>query len=311
VKFRTALYTVVFVLAIIMVITLLVFWSVYIINDYRTIRQLHVLVHGESYQVPSAGRWIVLVLGITFLGILIAVLSVFFANLVRGNRFKQQQRDFGNMITHELRLPLSSIQVFAQTLLQRPVEPEARSQFTEGILSECSRLSLLIDQLLKFQQMEQGKLPVRKVPLNAEEFLRTFAGKWPRTLKVEVEEAARLEADPMLLELALANLVSNAEKYGRGGTPEIVLSHPGSKAQFIVRDGGRPIPQKFVKRIFRKYYRMPNVTTRRQTGVGLGLYIVKNIASLHRGTIQVHPLVPPEAPAEGNEFILRLPALSS
>lgn len=307
-KFRTALYTVIFVLAIVMVITLIVFWSVYIINDYRTIRQLHAIVHGGGYTVPSAARWTVLVLGIAFLGILIAVLSVFFANLVRGNRFKQQQRDFGNMITHELRLPLSSIQVFAQTLLQRPVEPGERNQFTEGILSECSRLSLLIDQLLKFQQMEQGKLPVRKTSLDAGEFLNAFAGKWPRALKVRVEETARLQADPMLLELALANLVSNAEKYGRGGTPEIVLSRPDSKAQFIVRDGGRPIPQKFVKRIFRKYYRMPNVNTRRQTGVGLGLYIVKNIASLHHGSIKVHPLVPPEAAAEGNEFILRLPA---
>jgi signal transduction histidine kinase len=268
------------------------------------------VVHGEGYHVPSAGRWTVLILGITFLGILIAVLSVFFANLVRGNRFKRQQRDFGNMITHELRLPLSSIQVFAQTLVQRPLELEERNRFAEGILSECSRLSLLIDQLLKFQQMEQGKLPVRKTSLDAGEFLNTFAGKWPRPLKVRVDESVRLEADPMLLELALANLVSNAEKYGRGGTPEIELSHPGSKAQFIVRDGGRPIPQKFVKRIFRKYYRMPNVTTRRQTGVGLGLYIVKNIASLHQGSIAVNPLVPPAAPAEGNEFILRLPAQS-
>ncbi len=310
-KFRTALYITVFVLAIIMVITIIVFWSVYIINDYRTISQLHFLVHGEGYHVPSAMRWTVLVLGITFLAILIAVLSVFFASVLRGNRFKQQQRDFGNMITHELRLPLSSIQVFAQTLLQRPVEPEERLRFTEGILSECGRLSLLIDQLLKFQQMEQGKLPVRKTSLDAGEFLNTFAGKWPRALKVRVDEEARMEADPMLLDLALANLVSNAEKYGRGGVPEIVLTHPGSKAQFAVRDGGRPIPHKFVKRIFRKYYRMPNITTRRQTGVGLGLYIVKNIASLHHGSVHVRPLAPPEAAAEGNEFILRFPAAAS
>ena len=302
---RTAIYTTLFVLAIGMVITLLVFWNVYIISDYRTIKELHALAHGNSHGVPTAGRWTVLVLGITFLAILIAVQSVFFANVMRGNRFKRQQRDFTNMVTHELRLPLSSIQVFAQTLRKWTVEPEEHDRFMDGILSECGRLGQLIDQLLKLQQMDQGALPVNRIPMDAARFLEDFAGKWPRPLKLRLEESALVQADPMLLELALANLVTNAEKYGRGGVPEIVLSHAGHDAIFAVRDQGRPIHRKYLKRIFRKFYRIPSPNTRRQNGVGLGLYIVKNIASIHRGSVHVTPLEPPM----GNEFTLRLPAL--
>ena len=303
-SFRSAIYTTIFVLAITMVITLLVFWNIYIINDYRTIKGLHIAMYGHG-PVPTTGRWVVLTLGIAFLGIVIAILSVFFANIMRGNRFREQQRDFANMVTHELRLPLSSIQVFTQTLQQRTVEPETQSKFLEGILSECSRLGLLIDQLLKLQQIDQGKLPVHRVPLDAAGFLKTFTGKWPRPLKIIADEHIRIEADPMLLELALLNLVTNAEKYGRGSIPEIVLTTVNRQACFSVRDQGRPIPKKYLKRIFRKFYRIPNANTRRQNGVGLGLYIVKNIAKFHGGSAQVVPLTAPM----GNEFSIRIPVM--
>ena len=305
---RTAFYTAVFVLAIAMVITLIVFWNIYIINDYRTIKELYFSVHGAARKVPTTLRWTVLVLGITFFAVLIVVLSVFFANMLRGQRFKQQQRDFVNLVTHELRLPLSSIQVFAQTLRQRAMEPEARDRFADGILTESARLSVLVDQLLRLQQMEQGKFPIYPVRLEADKFLTGFAAKWPRPIQLRIESTAPLRADPLLLELALTNLLSNAEKYGRGKSPEILLTHAGNKVRFAVRDGGLPIPRRFIKKIFRKFYRMPGLATRRQTGVGLGLYIVKNIMTLHQGTVQVAPWFSAANSDHGNEFSLSLPA---
>jgi len=307
VSFKTALYITLFVLTIAMVVTVLVFWNIYIIDDYRTIKDLYEAVYGHENKVPIGSRWTVLILGSAFLAILITVLSIFFANVLRGNRFKQQQRDFANMMTHELRLPLSSIQVFAQTLQQRAVDPEAHERFLDGILSECSRLGLLIDQLLKLQKIDHGKLPLQRVPMDGARFLETFVAKWPRPLALRIDQPARIDADPMLLELAIANLVTNAEKYGRGSVPELILSHPKNEATISVRDGGRPIPKKYVKRIFKKFYRIPNPNTRRQNGVGLGLYIVKYIASMHKGTVKVTPMETPP----GNEFSIHLPALKA
>ncbi len=309
-RFRTTVYVTLFVLAIGLAIALLVFWNIYIIRDYLTIRQLHTALHGEDgIELASSGRWIVLAAGISACVVLIVSLSLFFATMIRGNRFKQQQRDFTNMMTHELRLPLSGIQVFAQTLRQRSLEQEERNRFADGILSECARLGKLIDQLLKIQQIEQRQLLVHKKTIEVGAFTASFVEKWPRPLGFRTQEGLRVEADPLLLEMVLTNFVTNAEKYGRESLPEIVIAREGSGVRIAVRDGGKPLDRKYLKRIFRKFYRVPNLNTRRQTGVGLGLYVVKKIAKLHKGSVRALPLTIPVA-TEGNEFSIYLPLLA-
>lgn len=320
-KIRTIIYITLFVLAICLAIALIVFWNIYIIRDYLTIRDLHTELHGTTEDFSARGRWLVLSLGIAAGVILIVALSLFFAAVMRSNILKRQQRDFTNMMTHELRLPLAGIQIFAQTLRQRPLEVEERDRFADGILAECTRLGLLIDQLLKIQQFEHGQLLLHKQTLDAAVLARDFAAKWPRPLVLACEDGLSLEADPLLLDMSLANLVSNAEKYGRGTTPTLSVHEDRSgtskrMVRFAVRDGGKPLDRKYLKKVFRKFYRVPNLTTRRQGGVGLGLYIVKNIAHLHKGDAQAHAWQEPAAPsakngtppvAEGNEFSFRIP----
>jgi signal transduction histidine kinase len=293
-SFKTAMLTLVFVLAAGMVITSLVLWIVYIVSDYHTIRELYTAQHGTP-DVPAAGRWAVLTIGITFLSIVLVVLSVFFANLLRGARFKQQQKDFVNMMTHELKLPMSSIQMFAQTLKQRDPSREERERFLDCILADCARMNLLLDHLLKAQLIERGKLQVQKRRMDMGEFVQGFAERWPRPLKVGIRATAPAQVDPVLMDLALTNLVNNAEKYGKGGSPEVTLEVEGAKVRISVQDEGTPIPRKYAKKIFNRFFRMPTRGTRRQSGVGLGLYIVKSIARMHGGTVELaHP-----APATG------------
>ena len=312
-SFKTALLTVVFVLAAGMVITSLVFWIVYIVSDYHTIRELYTTTHGTP-DVPAAGRWAVLTIGITFLSLVLVVLSVFYANVLRGGMFKKQQKDFVNMMTHELKLPMSSIQMFAQTLKQRDPSPEERARFLDCILNDCARMNLLLDHLLKSQLIERGKLPVQRRRLDMGEFVRGFAERWPRPLKVSLHETAPALVDPVLMELALTNLVNNAEKYGKGSMPEVALEVDGGKVRISVQDAGAPIPRKYAKKIFRRFFRMPTLNTRRQNGVGLGLYIVKTIVRLHKGTVELNQRRTAQAataegraqPA-GNRFTLTLP----
>jgi signal transduction histidine kinase len=322
---RNAVNITLFVIAICFAIVLIVFWNIYIIRDYLTIRDLHAELHGSTQDFSEQGRWVVLGLGIAAGVLLIVALSLFFAGVMRGNILKRQQRDFTNMMTHELRLPLSGIQIFAQTLRQRPLETEERNKFADGILSECARLGQLIDQLLKIQQMEHHQLLLHKQILDAGHLVREFAAKWPRPLTVATAEGLRVDADPLLLEMCLTNLVTNAEKYGRGSTPALEVGSDDadkSMVRFAVRDGGRPLDRKYLKKVFRKFYRVPNLTTRRQGGVGLGLYIVKSIARLHKGDAEARAITakdtavtaasavgeaPMSSPVEGNEFSFRIP----
>lgn len=321
-SFRTAMLTLVFVLAAGMVITSLVFWIVYIVSDYHTIRDLYNATHGTP-DVPVAGRWTVLTLGIIFLSIALVVLSVFFANLLRSGLFKQQQKDFVNMMTHELKLPMSSIQMFAQTLKQRDPNPEERMRFLDCILNDCARMNLLVDHLLKSQLIEQGKLPVQRRRMDMGDFVRRFAEGWPRPLRLTLRDTAPAQVDPVLLELALTNLVNNAEKYSKGSLPEVSLEVEGGKVRLSVSDQGSPIPKKYAKKIFKRFFRMPTRNTRRQDGVGLGLYIVKTIMRLHKGTVEIShvaanpggdlaampggPASQGENRAAGNRFTLTLP----
>jgi signal transduction histidine kinase len=303
-RIRAAVYITLFVLAVCLAIALIVFWNIYIIRDYLTIRDLHTELHGETAVFSSHGRWIVLALGITAGVVLIVALSLFFAAVMRGHLLKRQQRDFANMMTHELRLPLSGIRLLAQTLRQGPLLPEETDRFADGILSECERLGRLIDQLLKVQQIEHGQLLLHKRPLDAVRVVHDIAAAWPRPLKLDVAEGPLpLDADPLLLEMCLTNLLTNAEKYGRGTTPEIHVTREDGQVRFAVRDGGRPLQRKYLKKVFRKFYRVPNLTTRRQGGVGLGLYIVRSVARLHKGIAEARPLSDPE----GNEFSFRIP----
>ncbi len=301
-KLRNAIYITLFVIALCMAVALIVFWNVYMIGDYLTIRELQESLHGG--EVASSGmRWIVLVAGITACVMLIVSLSLFFASVMRNNLFKQRQRDFTNMMTHELRLPLSGIQLLAQTLRQQPLPPEEHDRFADGILAECTRLGQLIDQLLKIQQIEDRQLLVHRKTVPANAVVEGIASKWPRPLTHEAEQGLRIEADPDLLETALSNLLTNAEKYGRGSVPALTVRREGAFARFSVRDGGKPLERKYLKRIFQKFYRIPNLATRRQGGVGLGLYIVRSIARLHKGEALALPLHDPP----GNEFVIRIP----
>jgi signal transduction histidine kinase len=305
-SWKTVLSIVIFVLAAGMVVTLLVFWNVYIISDYHTIKELYMATHGTP-EVPAAGRWTVLSIGITFLSLVLVVLSFYFVTFLRGARFKQQQKDFVNMMTHELKLPMSSIQMFAQTLKQRKASPEDQERFLDAILNDCARLNLLLDHLLKSQQIERGRLPVSLRRMDVSEFVEEFARKWPRPLAIRTVPGAEAQVDPVLLDLAITNLVNNAEKYGKGSTPQVAMDADQSQVRISVQDSGSPIPKKYAKKIFRRFFRMPNRDTRRQNGVGLGLYIVKSIARLHEGSITLTTGTVDADGWKGNRFTLSIP----
>ena len=285
---------------------LLVFWNIYIISDYHTIKELYFVTHGDP-NVPATKRWTVLAVGITFLSLVLVALSFFFITYLRGSRFKKQQNDFVNMMTHELKLPMSSIQMFTQTLVEKDVGEEERKKFLECILTDCNRMNLLLTHLLKSQQIERGAFPVHRRNLELTEFLLKFAENWPRDLQnnINSNEEIYAQVDPILLDLALTNLIHNAEKYGKGTIPKLKLHADENWVYISIRDEGKAIPKKYAKKIFRRFFRMPTRETRRQSGVGLGLYIVKTIVKQNRGKITLNSLQ--KENEIGNEFTMTFP----
>ncbi|MGA2327036.1 MAG: ATP-binding protein [Bryobacteraceae bacterium] len=218
-------------------------------------------------------------------------------------------------VSHELRTPLTAIRMFAETLqMGRSKDPETASEYLETIVNECERLSRLVDGVLLFAKLEQGKktyhfrsVPVAEAVAAAVRALRYPLSQQGFDLQLSVEpDPLTIRADRDALEQAILNLLTNAMKYS-GDARQIELSlfrHDGD-AVIRVTDHGVGIAPEARLRIFEKFYRAPTPENQLIPGTGLGLALVAHIVKAHGGRVEVE-----SAPGRGSTFSLHLPLQS-
>ena len=211
--------------------------------------------------------------------------------------------DFVANASHELRTPLATLSGFIETLQGPAAEDEpARRRFLEIMAREAARMSRLIDDLLSLSRIELDK-HVRPVAVMEVEGVIGDVGK---TLAMRldaderalvIEEAADLPsvvADRDQILQVLHNLVSNALKYGRSGTPitvtataEVAAGGVPAVVRLSVNDVGEGIPAEHLPRLTERFYRVDSLQSRKMGGTGLGLAIVKHIVERHRGRLEI------------------------
>lgn len=299
-----------FVVAVLMVITLIVLWNVYIIGDFRTIKELsHNLeaVQSASAHHDGSTRWPVLALGSAFLGTILVALSLFFTSYLVNRRYRSLQTDWLNMTTHELKLPTANIQLFAQTLQKPGLLESDKTRFLGLILQETKRLDQLVSRILQARRIEGGMQDLRPERLD----LRTWIDEYARRASSPPFRplgggSAVVRIDRILMESILDNLLQNATKYGDGTAPDLSTSVQGAWVQVEIADRGLGIPHKYRRRIFQRFFRVPGREHRRRTGTGLGLYIANSSVQLLGGSMGVRDN--PEG--KGSVFWFRLPVVS-
>jgi len=219
--------------------------------------------------------------------------------------------NFVTLIVHELRTPLSLILGYASVLSEELQETRLK-EFAEIIVRNALRLSSLIEDLLDlkrlekkatFVQMENIYLPelVYKVIENYEPLARD------KNLELSVDippEAQRVQADPAKLEVVLSNLISNAIKFTPSGGKIMVGAKLEDKPYIFVKDTGIGIPPEEKEKIFMSFYQVGEPLSTGQKGLGLGLYIAKELVSMWGGRIWVESEV-----GKGSTFWFTLPAL--
>jgi signal transduction histidine kinase len=196
-------------------------------------------------------------------------------------------------ITHELRTPLASIQGFADLLTRYPDSPECDGA-AETILWESKRLLALISSYLDVLRLDAGAKPIRTTLLNLNDVvsqvfdvLRPLATAADMRLVLEGDVGTVMLGDANLINGAVLNLISNAIKYGKPGTPvEVHCSYSDDEAIVSVLNQGSPIASEDVPRLFDPYYRVRE-SEAAKPGWGLGLAFVKRIAEKHGGSVQV------------------------
>lgn len=249
--------------------------------------------------------------------LLVLILTLFGAYLLwrdvrRDVRMAEMRSQFVSSVSHELKTPLTAIRMFAETLrLGRSKNLKTQAEYLDTIVSESQRLTRLLNNVLDFSKIEQGKRIYRLEPTSLSEIIQAAARamKYPLSqkgfeLKVHVEEglpAVRVDQDA--LEQAILNLVNNAMKYsGESHEIDLRLQRKDDQALIQVTDRGVGIDPREQKRVFEKFYRVSMPENERIVGTGLGLTLVSHIVKAHGGNIEVESV-----PGKGSTFSICLP----
>jgi signal transduction histidine kinase len=218
---------------------------------------------------------------------------------------------FVSSVSHELKTPIAAIRMFAETLRMRPFSDGVpRDEYLATIIHESERLTRLVDNVLDFSKIEQGRKLYELRPTSIGAVIEAVV----RTVQYPVESAGfilrvsvaenlpQINGDADALQQALLNLVANAIKYS-GERKEIELAARIDGGVVIsVRDYGIGIPIEHRNKIFERFYRVPTPDSQRVPGAGLGLTLVAHIANAHGGCVSIE-----STSGAGSIFALRLP----
>ncbi|MFR3728822.1 sensor histidine kinase [Lacrimispora sp.] len=224
----------------------------------------------------------------------------------------QSREEFVSNVSHELKTPITSIRVLADSLIGMEDAPvELYREFMSDISVEIERESKIIDDLLALVRMDKtsgGNLNIAQVNINGLlelilKRLRPIAGKRNVELIFESIREVTADVDEMKLSLALSNLVENAIKYNvEGGWVRVTLDADHKFFYVKVADSGIGIPEEFQEHVFERFYRVDKARSRETGGTGLGLSITKKIILMHQGALKLQ-----SKEGEGTTFTVRIP----
>ena len=252
--------------------------------------------------------------GVVFFGTIAAGLILNTIFLVREIRRNEQHDSFINAVTHELKTPIASIRLYLQTLQRRDVDDHQRGEFYRLMLLDSDRLLTTVEQVLKAGEASHkrtgravAEVDFTDLVRECVEVARVRHHLEPGALRLEAcaNGNARVEGDAEELRTAVSNVLDNAVKYsGKQVDVSVELDTPSDKRVALrVRDRGVGIPSHELKRVFKRFYRVPNRDLGTVKGTGLGLFIVKSIAGKHGGRVYAES----EGEGRGTTVTLELP----
>lgn len=236
--------------------------------------------------------------------------TIVLQDVTRLMRFDELKTDLVATVAHEFRTPLTSLRMATHLMAEEVVGPltEKQRDLLAAAREDCERLQAIVDDLLDLSRIQSGRIALEVGHLDAgalldgaAEALASAAASALLELRVSPPDPpVHVQADPERVQLVLSNLLANAIRHtAPGGRVDLGAAAAGDHVRFEVRDTGEGIPREHLERIFDKFYRVPGG---RSTGVGLGLYISREIVHAHGGEMGVE-----SEPGRGSLFWFTLP----
>lgn len=250
----------------------------------------------RATEEPQPGLyWALLAIGASCFMLMLLGIITYLVLSIRTINLTRRQSNFIDAVTHELKTPIASLKLLLQTLNSQQLNEAEREEFYRLMMSDANRLDTMINQVLAAARLDQFLDQQNLAPIRFDQLIQQVVAELPIT---EMESAdmkldlapAEVVAPESELKIVVNNLLSNAIKYG-GSPPKVevklMVSKPSRMVLLRVKDNGAGIALNDRRRIFRRFVRLGNELERKKKGTGLGLYLVKTIASRLRGSIRV------------------------
>ncbi len=250
-----------------------------------------------------------------FLLVLLGGMTVLTRTIQHDAQLRKRQQNFLAAVSHELKSPLASIRLAAESLIRRP-DDDQTERLARRMLEDGDRLLRMVENLLDTTRLEEGRVELKGEAIMLSGTVRASAAQYEEQARshgieihLDVADDLQIEADPVAIETVLRNLLDNAIKAcvaGQGQNVWIDARPADGFARINVRDDGSGFSPEDAKMIFEKFYRLGDEMRRSTPGTGLGLYLVRGLAEISGARVNAAS----EGPGLGATVTLEWPAAS-
>lgn len=278
-----------------------------------------ILVVGDPRHVAAGLTrldWALLVLGTLFFALVLAGLVWLSAWLIREMRVNQRQRAFLDAVTHEMKTPLASLRLYVDTLTRHDPEPERRRHFLALMQDDLARIDRTVDQVLAAARAEEPSRSVRRGRVRLGEILRECIREVQSrhalpddSMQLDCPSDPSVRGDGAELGVVFRNLLENAVKYSDAPVEvRVRVAQVGAdRVDVDISDRGIGIPVGELRKIFQRFYRVGRDMQRTAAGLGLGLFIVRNLVRRQGGRV----VAKSEGSGAGSRFVVTLRTASA
>jgi two-component system phosphate regulon sensor histidine kinase PhoR len=290
---------------------LYIYWYIEVSTGLTQLVQKHHLDPGQFFEVKT---WVVILVISILMGIiLVGVFTIFIYNQKTWQLYRLQ-RNFINSFTHELKTPVTSLKLYLDTFTMHELSREDQLKYIGYMIQDVDRLLDNINRILDLAKIESGsfrkEFSEEDLVCTVSQFYRKNTDLF-RNFQIGVHHPAGMTIhypiNSPLFDMLLMNITVNAMKYNESTRPGLDVRFIPRKKALDIRfeDNGIGIQQSEIKKIFRMFYQFGHTDDMKVKGSGLGLYMVQQIAKIHRGKVTVES----EGEGKGTVFTLTLPLL--